>query len=56
MFNLTHTLDKMYVTGILYVQCLQISLNNDDIDMLYVLVDIRYFSMEMSASNHLKET
>ena len=30
---LTHTLDKLYLTGILWVQCLQISLHNDDNEM-----------------------
>ena len=32
MFNLTHTLDKIYLTGILKVQ---ISLQNDDHEMVY---------------------
>ena len=31
---LTHTLDKLYLTGILWVQCLQISLHNDDNGMV----------------------
>ena len=31
---LTHTLDKLYLTGILWVQCLQISLHNDDNEMV----------------------
>ena len=35
MLNLTHTLDKIYLTGILKVQCLQISLHNDDNEMVY---------------------
>ena len=30
MLNLTHTLDKIYLTGILSVHCLQKSLHNDD--------------------------
>ena len=28
--NFTHTLDKIYLSGTLYVQCRQISLHNDD--------------------------
>ena len=35
MLNLTHTLDKTYLTGILEVQCLQISLHNDDNEMMW---------------------
>ena len=35
MLNLTHTLDKIYLTGILSVQCIQISLHNDDNEMVY---------------------
>ena len=31
---LTHTLEKLYLTGILWVQCLQISLHNDDNEMV----------------------
>ena len=31
---LTHTLDKLYLTGILWVQCLQISFHNDDNEMV----------------------
>ena len=34
MLNLTHTLDKIYLTGILSVHCLQKSLHNDDNEML----------------------
>ena len=42
MLNLTHTLDKIYLTGILLVQCLQISLHNDDNEMkLYTNKRIR---------------
>ena len=39
MLNLTHTPDKMYLTGILEVQCLQISLHNDDNEMVYSLYE-----------------
>ena len=35
MLNLTHTLDKIYLTGIFQVQCLQITLHNDDNEMVY---------------------
>ena len=34
MLNLTHTLDKVYLTGTFLVQCLQISLHNDDNEMV----------------------
>ena len=34
MLNLTHTPDKIYLTGILQVQCLQISLHNGDNEMV----------------------
>ena len=34
MLNLTHTIDKIYLTGILYVQCLEISLHNDDNEIM----------------------
>ena len=34
MLNLSHTLDKIYLTGILQVQCLQISLHNDGNEMV----------------------
>ena len=34
MLYLTHTLDQLYLTGIFWVQCLQISLHNDDNDMV----------------------
>ena len=36
---LTHTLDKLDLTGILWVQCLQISLHNDDNEMVYVQIN-----------------
>ena len=35
MLTLTHTLDKVYLTGILHVQCLQIILHHDDNEMVY---------------------
>ena len=35
MLNFTPTLDRIYLTGILWVQCLQISLHNYDNEMLY---------------------
>ena len=35
MLNLTHTLDKIYPTGILSIPCLQINLHNDDNEMVY---------------------
>ena len=35
MLNLTHKLDKIYLTGILWIQCLQISLDNDANEMVY---------------------
>ena len=35
MLNLTHTLDKIYLRGILKVQCFQISLHNYDNEMMY---------------------
>ena len=34
MLNLTHTLDKIYLAVISLVQCLQISLYNDDNEMV----------------------
>ena len=34
MLYLTHTLDKKYLRGILWVQCLQIGLHNDDNEMV----------------------
>ena len=34
MLNLTHTLNEIYLTGISYVQCLQISLHNKDNEMM----------------------
>ena len=37
MLNLTHTLDKIYLTEILQVQCLQISLHNDTNEMVYYI-------------------
>ena len=38
MLNLTHRLDKIYMTGILEVQCLQISLHHDDNEMVYCTI------------------
>ena len=34
MLNLTHTLDKIYLAVVSLVQCLQISLHNDDNEMV----------------------
>ena len=55
MLNLTHTLDKIYLTGILSVQCLQISLHNDDNQMVYC-ANKRIRSASQNVSNYLRSS
>ena len=57
MLNLTHTLDKIYLTGILWVQCLQISLHNDDNEMVYCTNKrVRSASQNVSEYLHWSKT
>ena len=54
MLHLTHTLDKIYLTGILYVQSLQISLHNGDNEMVYCTnKQVRSASQNVSEYLHL---
>ena len=46
------TLDKIYLTGILLVQCLQISLHNDDNEMVWC-TNKRIWSSSQNVSDHL---
>ena len=58
--NLTHTLDKIYPTGIFLIRCLQISLHNDDNDyneMVYCTNKrVRSASQNVSEYLHSSET
>ena len=49
---LTHTLDKLYLTGILWVQCLQKSLHSDDNEMV-LCTNKRIRSSSQNVSDYL---